>query len=35
MIIEVSVEQGGAEDFDEMTQIRELIAELRPAELAG
>jgi hypothetical protein len=34
MIIEVSVEQGGAEDFDEMTQIRELIADLRPG-LAG
>jgi hypothetical protein len=35
MIIEVSVEQGGAEDFEEMTAIRELIADLRPAELAG
>ena len=35
MIIEVSVDAAGGEDFDELTQIRELIADLRPADLAG
>jgi hypothetical protein len=37
MIIEVTIEAGEAEghDFDDITQIRELVRELRPAELAG
>lgn len=37
MIIEVSVEagEGGGEDFEDLTQIRELLSDLRPAELAG
>lgn len=36
MIIEVSVDADAAEvDFDDITAIRDLIAELRPGELAG
>lgn len=36
MIIEVSVEQNeGDVDFDDLTMIRELIHDLRPAQLAG
>jgi hypothetical protein len=36
MIIEVIIEPSvPGEDFDDLTQIRELIAELRPANLAG
>lgn len=37
MIIEVSIDAdpGDGMDFDDITAIRELVAELRPAELAG
>ena len=37
MIIEVSVDETAVDevDFDDITAIRELVAELRPAELAG
>jgi hypothetical protein len=35
MIIEIAVAEGGGEDFEDLTQIRELIHDLRPAELAG
>lgn len=36
MIIEVTVEASpDGEDFDDLTQIRELVADLRPASLAG
>jgi len=35
MIIEIAVADAGGEDFDDLTQIRELIHDLRPAELAG
>ena len=36
MIIEVTFEpEGGGDDFDDLTQIRALVADLRPAELAG
>jgi hypothetical protein len=36
MIIEVTIDVDAAEvDFDDITAIRELVAELRPAELAG
>lgn len=37
MIIEVSLDAdaGDGMDFDDITAIRELVAELRPAELAG
>ena len=34
MIIEVTYETEG-DDFDDLTQIRELVQDLRPAELAG
>ena len=34
MIIEVTYEADG-DDFDDLTQIRELVQDLRPAELAG
>src|ERR1700733_7596693 len=33
MIIEVIVEAGSGEDFEELTQIREMIRDLRPADL--
>jgi hypothetical protein len=36
MIIEVTFEAAGSgDDFDELTQIRELVRDLRPAELTG
>ena len=38
MIIEVTIEASAIDDevdFDDITAIRELVAELRPAELAG
>ena len=36
MIIEVVLDEApGGDDFEELTQIRELLAELRPASLAG
>ena len=35
MIIEVSVDAGGGDDFEDLTQIRELVRELRPVDLAG
>jgi hypothetical protein len=36
MIIEVIVEPADAgDDFDDLTQIRALVADLRPSELAG
>jgi hypothetical protein len=35
MIIEVTYEASDGDDFDDLTQIRELVADLRPAELAG
>jgi hypothetical protein len=35
MIIEVTVDQAVDVDFEDLTQIRELIVDLRPAELAG
>lgn len=36
MIIEVTIDVDAEEvDFDDITAIRELVAELRPAELAG
>jgi hypothetical protein len=36
MIIEVTIDSDAEEiDFDDITAIRELVAELRPAELAG
>lgn len=36
MIIEIAVAEGGAgDDFEDLTQIRELIHDLRPTELAG
>ena len=35
MIIEIGVVDAAGEDFDEMTQIRELIHDMRPTELAG
>ena len=34
MIIEVTVDAAG-DDFDDLTQIRELVKDLRPADLAG
>ena len=35
MIIEISTADSGGDDFEDLTQIRELIHDLRPAELAG
>jgi hypothetical protein len=35
MIIEIAIAEAGGDDFDDLTQIRELIHDLRPAELAG
>jgi hypothetical protein len=35
MIIEVTVDASGGDDFDDLTQIRELVRDLRPADLAG
>jgi hypothetical protein len=36
MIIEVTIDSGAAEvEFDDITAIRELVAELRPSGLAG
>ena len=35
MIIEIAVADAGGDDFEDLTQIRELVHELRPAELAG
>ncbi|HEY1558932.1 MAG TPA: hypothetical protein VGF94_29110 [Kofleriaceae bacterium] len=35
MIIEVTIDAPGDGDFEDLTQIRELVAELRPTELAG
>jgi hypothetical protein len=35
MIIEVTDDASGGDDFDDLTQIRELVRDLRPADLAG